>query len=414
MRRSLALLAAMAVATLAGSLAAADRAGAAFPGGDGKIAYTCGGPTGGGICVVNEDGSGWTQLADGSWPAWSPDGNRVAFECGGGICVMDADGSDRSQLTSSGWQPAWSPDGNRIAFGCASTNGYGICEVDADGSNLTQLTSDGDFEPDWSPDGTTIAFDRLRSGTSGGSDIYTMRADGSDQTQLTDGGESVWNESPDWSPDGTKVVFGSWHQQDGQIWVMNADGSGQTQLTYSGVNEMPTWSPDGSRIAFGCGGICVMDTDGSAVTQLVSGQVVGGKKPDWQPLTATPGPFSSLRLRMAGPRRIGPGDPITYAIRVRNAGPAEARDVVVTDPLPAGTQLLRAFAPHGSCTPPDAASASLTCSLGAMGDGSVRTIIVVWRAPQTNGTITNVTTVSSSTRDPNLHDNSATVVTRIG
>jgi uncharacterized repeat protein (TIGR01451 family) len=407
MRIAPALFAAVVVAVVAaGSLTTARPAGAAFPGGNGAIAYSCEGN----ICAVGADGSGQTQLTAGSWPAWSPDGNLIVFECSSGICVMDADGSDRTQLTSNGWQPAWSPDGSRIAFGCASSDGDGICVMDANGSNLTQLTSSGDFQPSWSPDGTTIAFDRLRSGSTGGSDIYTMNADGSGQTQLTNGGESVWNESPDWSPDGTKIVFGGWHGQDGQIWVMNADGSGQTRLTYSGVNDMPTWSPDGTQIAFGCGGICVMDADGSDVTQLTSGQF---DEPDWQPLTGTPPPFSDLRLRMAGPRRIGPGDPITYAIRVRDTGPAEAEDVVVTDPLPAGTSFVRASTSRGSCTAPDPASgAALTCSIGSMGDGSVRTIIVVCRAGS-RGTVANTAMVGAGTPDPDLHDNSATLVTTV-
>ena len=406
-RLALALVAAAAVTALAGSLSAARPALAAFPGGNGVIAYRCTS-----ICTVEADGSGQMQLpSGGSWPAWSPDGNLIAFECGGGICVMNADGSDATQVASNGWQPAWSPDGGRIAFGCSSSTGDdGICVMDANGSNLTQLTSDGDFQPSWSPDGTTIAFDKLRSGTTGGSDIYTMNADGSGLTRLTDDGQSVWDESPDWSPDGTKIVYGGWHGADGEILVMNADGSAQTQLTSGGGNAYPTWSPDGNLIAFARGGICVMDADGSNLTRLTNG---AGDEPDWQPLTGTPTPFSELALRMAGPRRIGPGDPITYRIRVRNTGPAEAEDVVVTDPLPPGTTFVRAHSTHGTCHTPDPASATLSCSLGAMGDGSVRTIIVVCRAPSRETTVENTARVASETPDPNLHDNTATLVTSV-
>jgi uncharacterized repeat protein (TIGR01451 family) len=118
---------------------------------------------------------------------------------------------------------------------------------------------------------------------------------------------------------------------------------------------------------------------------------------------------------MAGPRHIGPGDPITYTIRVRNTGAAAAEDVVVSDPLPAGTSFVRALSRHGSCTPPDPASggAALTCSLGSMGDGSTRTIILVCRAPDADTTIVNTASVTSSTTDPNLHDNTATLETKV-
>jgi Tol biopolymer transport system component len=37
--------------------------------------------------------------ADDTFPAWSPDGRRIAFACGARICVMNADGSDVEELT---------------------------------------------------------------------------------------------------------------------------------------------------------------------------------------------------------------------------------------------------------------------------------------------------------------------------
>jgi uncharacterized repeat protein (TIGR01451 family) len=188
---------------------------------------------------------------------------------------------------------------------------------------------------------------------------------------------------------------------------MDADGSNRTQLT-SAFDTLPSWSPDGSTIVFSEN--LVMNADGSALTTLTT----PGTNPDWQPLTGPP-PFSDLVLRMAGPRHIGPGDPITYTIRLRNDGPGRADGVVVTDPLPAETQFIRAFTGRGSCSAPDPASGALSCSLGSMGDGSTRTIIVVCRATVSAGTtLTNVATVSSLSRDLNEHDNSATIVTRVG
>jgi hypothetical protein len=48
-----------------------------------------------------------------------------------------------------------------------------------------------------------------------------------------------------------------------------------------------------------------------------------------------------------------------------------------------------------------------------MGDGSTRTIILVCRAPSTETTLANTTTVSTGTPDPDLHDNSAAVRTQV-
>src|SRR5262245_46423851 len=97
---------------------------AAFPGKNGKIAFACGG-----ICTINPDGTAETRLvADGSDPAWSPDGTKIAFtiykrdQFGasvGDIYVMSADGTAVTQLTANTLddrQPAWSPDGGKIVF----------------------------------------------------------------------------------------------------------------------------------------------------------------------------------------------------------------------------------------------------------------------------------------------------------
>ena len=77
------------------------------------------------IYVVSVDASGQRRLArDAQFPAWSPDGRKIAFVRGvwprpSEIYVMNADGSGQRRLTrdlAPDGFPAWSPDGRQIAY----------------------------------------------------------------------------------------------------------------------------------------------------------------------------------------------------------------------------------------------------------------------------------------------------------
>jgi TolB protein len=106
---------------------------------DGRLAYTEGyqGDSNWDIYLSNADGSNRTLWLGGPGrdvqPTWSPDGARIAFlrlaydtngngiidfEDAGDVWVGQAGGGGLRQLTSGLWAatPAWSPDGNWIAF----------------------------------------------------------------------------------------------------------------------------------------------------------------------------------------------------------------------------------------------------------------------------------------------------------
>jgi len=101
--------------------------------------------------------------------AWSPDGQRLAFEFWKprgipettDICVINVDGSGFSELTrhpGNDRYPAWSPDGQQIAFYSDRNRRGGIFLMNADGSRVRKLTDGGEERPSWSPDGQEIAF----------------------------------------------------------------------------------------------------------------------------------------------------------------------------------------------------------------------------------------------------------------
>jgi Tol biopolymer transport system component len=148
---------------------------------------------------------------------WSPDGKMIAFvsnsQNGGGIQVMNADGSNRRAIAV-GSSPAWSPDGSKILF--VGPSEYGTCQsyvcqqlylMNLDGSGVTQLTNYAAsyISPKYSPDGTKIIFERDLT-TSYNWDnrqaIFVMDADGNNQINISNRhiGATDSDYQPDWQP----------------------------------------------------------------------------------------------------------------------------------------------------------------------------------------------------------------------
>lgn len=295
-------------AVLAGLVVAARPSHAAFPGANGKIAFTTHRDGNWEIYVMNADGSGQTNLTndpamDGSPagpPTWSADGSKIAFasDRDGNIevYVMNANGSGLTRLTNNGaadGMPAWSPDGSKIAFVSTRDGNLEIYVMNADGSNPQRLTNDpaGDYFPVWSPNGTKIAFHSTRQDPSPNTcipnciiDIYTMPPNGSGVTNLTNDGKSSL---ADWSPDGSKIAFERHDPGEFHVYLMNADGSNQTNITTNPAIPAaePAWSPDGTRIAFdgASSEIYAMNANGTNRTQLTNTNDISSF-PDWQPL----------------------------------------------------------------------------------------------------------------------------------
>jgi Tol biopolymer transport system component len=235
------------------------------------------------IYIMGTDGSDPVNLTNHGapdwYPAWSPDGTRIAFLSDRGpsvdIYVMGTDGSNPVNLTdNAAWDadPAWSPDGTRIAFTSNRDGEPDIYVMGADGSNPVNLTNNpAAYSPAWSPDGTRIAYTGLLGGNY---EIYVMDADGSNPVNLTN--DPARDDNPTWSPDGTRIAFQSSRDGNDEIYVMDADGSNPVRLTNDPADDRyPAWSPDGTRITFmsnrsGTPNIWVMNADGSDPVNLTN------------------------------------------------------------------------------------------------------------------------------------------------
>ena len=103
---------------------------------------------------------------------------------------------------------------------------------------------------------------------------------------------------------------------------------------------------------------------------------------------------------------------IAYTLRVRNNGPNQAHNVVVTDAAPGGVTFLSVTQQPagGSCT---LTSALLQCTLGTLGPGVERTIGLSARVTQ-SGTFVNSATGTGDGKDTNganNTDDASTLVT---
>jgi Tol biopolymer transport system component len=194
----------------------------------------------------------------GAFPAFSPDGKRVALtgENFSRVDVMNVDGSDRKTLyTGKGrslFGMSWAHRGDLVAFSLGGVfQGPGgdvdLAVMRPDGSDFRTLEGKGnDGFPSFSPDGEHLVF---RSGRDGAKNLYVMAKDGTGVRRLTEG---KWTDTMgDWSPAGDGIVFASDRDGDFEIWLVKPDGTGLRKLVAGGGrNNHPHFTPDGKWVVF--------------------------------------------------------------------------------------------------------------------------------------------------------------------
>lgn len=204
----------------------------------------------GGYWLINSDGTEMRRVSSRSFsaPAWSPDGQWLAFDIQGKIHKIrfTGEGFDESTLTQLTFEgryffPAWSPDGKWIAYSNTIGDTVGAWLSPTDGSGEKQYFAYG-AGPQWFPDGQRLLY--------GNRGFWVEMLDHSSKIQIYADSTNRLG-SPRISPDGEMIAF-TLQPLYGlvNIWVMNSDGSGLRQITTEGTTEWVSWSADGRKLVY--------------------------------------------------------------------------------------------------------------------------------------------------------------------
>jgi len=246
--------------------------------------------------------------------AWAHDGKRFVFP---GISqgepilvIVDADSGRKEQEIrlkelDEVLNPAWSPDGNSIAFSGLRGGYNDLFIYDLGAKNLRRVTNDAfaELDPAWSPDGREIAFSTDRFSTKlpslqAGELRLAILDVASGQIREAGGFDGAKNISPQWTSDGRALYFLSDRQGITNIYRASLEGGSPTQLTniltgVSGITDLsPALSVAEGRVVFSA-----YENDGYDIYALDGAQALAGTQPIDLPTQAAVLP----------PRRTGEG-----------------------------------------------------------------------------------------------------------
>jgi WD40 repeat protein len=286
-----------------------------------------------------------TEQAEEIYPAWSPDGTRIAFACKTrdhdfAVFVCAADGSDRVRVSDPGdgptasFAPSWSPDGKQLAyFRLAPGNKFEVRVAAADGSADDTVRA-GAVAPAWSPDGKQIAFVRKEAGKPAA--LCAMSPDGSGVRELVADVGRVEFCFPAWSPDGKLVAYSAETGYGWQLFLVPAAGGAPRQLTHlAGFNINPVWVA-ADRLMFGhFSRLGAGPEDGDRAPGGVHAAIkTDGSRLEIHPLTRTEAPNPLARPAVFVPRKPVPAGAEAAAVRPAGfAEPVEKRPAVKVVPV---------------------------------------------------------------------------------
>lgn len=259
------------------------------------------------LTIVNVASGLRRELAsvEASFPAWSPNGHRIAYWFYTGtfgrrdIATIPSAGGEpvliAKDFAVSNWNPVWSPDGKYLYFVSSRSGNMNFWRVRIDermGAAMGQpeavvTPSSYSRHPSFSRDGKRLAYVRtsnqaniqgaefdMATGkpigqpfwitegdreisraelSSDGSqfimrligrtqdDILTVSRDGKQWREVTN--DEPFDRYVRWSPDAKRIAFSSDRNGGGEVWVADSDGKNLKQLTFNSKGEAATGFP---------------------------------------------------------------------------------------------------------------------------------------------------------------------------
>ena len=211
------------------------------------------------LFVMDIDGGEPRRVCTGAMPAWSPDGEQLAFSHSG-VRIVSSDGDDERVFARRGWGAQWSPDGQRITY----TEGAQIKAYDVETKKAESVLDGGRYgytrihwNMAWSPDSRRICFKGVKG--DGAEEVITENVDGEPELKVHYSVHRYVVADFAWHPDGDRIVFGARcpERECHQLYEFNPDLDDQPKLLV-GQNATRNnmgycWTPDGTQLIVASG-----------------------------------------------------------------------------------------------------------------------------------------------------------------
>ena len=211
------------------------------------------------------DSSAPRQVKGISFPALSPQADRVAFSALGQLWLLTVGQPQPRQLThdaSTKLGPAWSPDGRHLVYACDRSGMLQLWRQALDSGDARQLThADRPLKQiAWSPDGKTLVC--------ASEDGWLCLVDPDSGALRRVAKQTVWSGRPSWSPDGQSLALAAIRPYSARyreglnaiLTVHLASGRMRYQSPRTGASldvrnvNGPLWTPDGRHFIYTLGG----------------------------------------------------------------------------------------------------------------------------------------------------------------